>query len=317
MNKSILSFKSWSSINEASTYNNRGFSFDDIMKIQTFLVGNGFMNNIRANGKPAIDGMFGAETKDALTNYQKSKGLESLGEITDETLKAMNLYITRQKSMDPRFSADMPYNNSVEPGIQRKMSKVLDMGIDKMEIIEPSTVRLVFASGFKRFTASQWIDQGYKNFINLTFFEPDGRPTANFYSAGINLGAKLDSLGKYWPMMTLKPKLEIFERGSYAVAPQEAFSGSDLIVKNGVIRDKRQSPDEASLNRRTAVGITNDNDVIVMVTTKSDLMGMAAKMQRAGARDVINMDGGGSSLFVRDGKIIVPTSRAIPTILAW
>lgn len=304
-------------INEASTYNNRGFSFDDIMKIQTFLIGNGFMNNIRANGKPAIDGMFGPETKEALTNYQKSKGLESLGEITDETLKAMNLYIAKQKNMDPRFSADMPYRYSVEPGVHKKMSKVLDIGSDKIEIIDPSTVKIVFASGFKRFTASQWIEQGYKNFVNLTFFEPDGKPTANFYSAGINLGAKLESLGKYWPMMVLKPKLEVVERASYAIAPQEAFSGSDLIVKNGIVREKRQTPDEASLNRRTAVGITMDNDVIVMVTTKSDLAGMAAKMQRAGARDVINMDGGGSSLFVRDGRVIIPTSRAIPTILAW
>jgi hypothetical protein len=29
------------------------------------------------------------------------------------------------------------------------------------------------------------------------------------------------------------------------------------------------------------------------------------------------MDGGGSSLFVRNGEILIPTDRPVPTILTW
>jgi hypothetical protein len=33
--------------------------------------------------------------------------------------------------------------------------------------------------------------------------------------------------------------------------------------------------------------------------------------------EAINVDGGNSSMFVRDGQILLSTSRPIPTILAW
>lgn len=312
----VLSFGSWLAINEARTYDNKGFSFEDIKKLQTFLVNTGFMNVTRPNGKPAIDGMFGSETMQSLAEYQKSQKLSNLGEIDDKTLKTMNLSFKKISNLDTGTVYEMPYGDAVEPGVS-KLSRIIDGPNERGQIIEPSSAKVVFVEGFKRLTAEQWIEKGYKNFINLTFFEPDGTPTANFYSNGINLGAKLGTLGKYWPMMIIKPKLEIVDNANQAMFPQEAFSGSAVIVKNGQAIATRQQPNEASLGRRTAVGITNNNDIIVMVSTRSTVNGIGEKMQQAGARDAINMDGGGSPLFVREGKILISTGRALPTILAW
>jgi len=313
----ILSFGSWVATNEALTYDNKGFSFDEIKQVQTFLVNNGFMETIRPNGKPAVDGMFGPETKQSLIDYQKKQNISSIGNLDDVTLKSMNLNISNRGNLNTGTVYEMPYADSIQPGVIDKLSKIVDGPNERGQIIDPSIAKVVFVQGFKRLTATQWLEKGYKNFINLTFFESDGTPTANFYSGGINLGAKTSTLGKYWPMMVIKPKLEIVRHGSDALLPQEAFSGSHIIVKNGVASQLKQDPGEASLGRRTAVGITANNDIIVMVSTRSDINGMGEKMQRAGAKDAINMDGGGSPLFVRDGKILISTGRPLPTILAW
>lgn len=306
----LMSFEDWSLTNEARTYDNRDFSFDEIKKVQSFLVNGGFMDNTRQNGKPSIDGMFGRETKDALTKYQRSKGFANMGEIDDQTLRSMNLPTSSQRG---GFSS----MQGISYGVDRNLSRIADVDGDRIQIIDPSIVRLGFLPGFKRLNASQWMERGFKNFINLTFFEPDGRPTANFYANGINLGAKLGSFGRSWPMMILKPNLAIVENVSMFSTPQEAFSGSHIILKDGNLTKPSSTFRDAAIERRTAVGITFNDDVIVMVSNRSDARGMATKMQAAGARDVISMDGGGSPLFVRDGKMLISTKRALPTILAW
>jgi exopolysaccharide biosynthesis protein len=312
----VLSFESWSSLYESSNYNNKGFSFDDIMKVQSFLVNNNFMNSIRPNGKTAIDGMLGLETEQAIITYQKSKGLTSLGELTPETLNSMNLSITKKEPQNLPSINQSP-NTDIKLGVEKELSKNVDSGEERIEIIDPSIVKVVFSSDFRRLTISEWMQQGFKNFVNLTFFESSGKPTSNFYSNGINLGDKLDTLGKYWPMMVTKPNLDIVERATDFISPEEAFSGSHIIVKDGVSQNINQSPKDSAIRPRTAVGITSNNDIIVMVSPRSDIESMGEKMQRAGAKDAINMDGGGSSFFVRDGQVLISTNRAVPTILAW
>lgn len=313
----VLTFESWITLNESSTYNNKGFSFDDIMKVQSFLVSNNFMSNIRPNGKPSIDGMLGKETQQAIIAYQNSKNLTALGELTEETLKSMGISIAKSTNPSPAIINEMPYKDSIELGVEKELSKIADSGEERIEIIDPSIAKVIFTSDFRRLTVSEWIQQGYKNFINLTFFESSGKPTANFFSKGINMGAKLETLGKYWPMMVIKPKLEIVDNVSDMMNPEEAFSGSHIIVKDGVAQSIRQSPKDAAIRPRTAVGITSNGDIIVCVSPRSDIQSMGVKIQRAGAKEAINMDGGGSSLFVRNGQILVSTNRAIPTILAW
>lgn len=313
----VLTFESWVLLNESSTYNNKGFSFDDIMKVQGFLVNNGFMNSVRENGKPAIDGLLGKETEQAIINYQNSKNLTALGELSEETLKSMGISIARVSSPSPAIINEMPYKDAIELGVEKELSKIADSGEERIEIIDPTIAKVVFTSDFRRLTASEWIQQGYKNFINLTFFESNGKPTANFFSKGVNMGAKLETLGNYWPMMVIKPKLDIVDRATDVFNPEEAFSGSHIIVKDGVAQSIRQSPKDAAIRPRTAVGITPNDDIIVMVSPHSDIQSMGEKIQKAGAKEAINMDGGGSSLFVRDGQILISTNRALPTILAW
>lgn len=316
---SVLSFQSWMVLNEARTYDNRGFSFDDIKKVQAFLVNNGFMNNTRTNGKPAIDGMLGVETSKAMSDFQRSKGFPKIGDLNDQTLKSMGLDIVARERNTVRSEIihEMPYGEGIRYGVERNMSRIADVGGDRAQIIDPSIAKVVFAENFKRLTANQWIERGYKNFTNLTFFEANGTPTSNFYANGLNLGAKIGTFGKYWPMMVIKPKLEIVDTAASIVPPQEAFSGSQVILRDGNPVNFKQTPEEASMGRRTAVGITMNDDIIVMVSTRSSVKTMATKMQAIGARDVINMDGGGSPLFVRDGKMLISSARAIPTILAW
>jgi exopolysaccharide biosynthesis protein len=208
-----------------------------------------------------------------------------------------------------------PKPADIEPGVE-KLSKPADRDGDLVEIIDPSIVKIGFESNFSRKTASEWIQKGYRNFINLTYFEGNGKPTSNFFSNGVNLGAKLSELG-YWPLMTLKPKVEIIKRGKDAISPIEGFSGSSMVVINGQAVSKTLGPKEAAIRQRTGVGITASGDIIVYVTKRADVNSLGRKMQSAGAVEAINVDGGGSSLFVRDGQILFPTSRPIPTILAW
>lgn len=303
----VLLFESWlhqNRINESS-YDNQGFSEDNIKEIQSILVKSGFMNETRPNGKPSIDGKFGSESRESLIKYQQANGLLQSGSIDNDVLTKMNVSFL-QKSKD-----------TIQYGVEQKLSIVKDSGEDKIEIIDPSTIKVVFSPDFRRYTASEWISQGYKNFINLTFFESNGKPTANFFSNSINYGEKLSTLGKWWPMMITKPSIDIVGNISEMPNPIEAFSGSHYLVKDGIVNIQRQGPKESAMRPRTSVGMTSSGEIIVMVTPSSDLIGFAKKLQNAGAYNAINMDGGGSSLFVRNGEILIPTDRPVPTILTW
>jgi exopolysaccharide biosynthesis protein len=310
-NNNILLFESWLewvALNESS-YDNQGFSESNIMEIQTHLVNNLFMNQIRTNGKPSVDGKFGSESREALIKYQQSKNLSPNGLIDNATLASMNLSFS--------VPSQEIKKDTIEYGVEQKLSINKDNGEDIIEIIDPSIIKVVFESDFKRLSINEWIQRGYKNFINLTFFESTGKPTSNFFSNGINYGAKLDTLGKWWPLMITKPEIKIIDDIKEMPNPIEAFSGSHYLVKDGNINIKRQGPKESAHRPRTAVGITSNNEIIVMVTPSSDLIGFAKKLQSAGAYQAINLDGGGSSLFVRNGEALFSTSRPVPTILTW
>jgi exopolysaccharide biosynthesis protein len=304
MKKNILLFESWLKMNESS-YDNQGHPENIIKDIQTFLVKNGFMNAIRPNGKNAIDGMFGEESKRAFMEFQKSQSLPQTGIIDADILSKINSNYSQNNK------------TTIQYGVEQKLSIVKDSGEDKIEIIDPSTIKVVFSSDFKRMSISEWIQLGHSNFINLTFFESNGRPTGNFFANGINYGEKLNTLGKWWPMMVIKPELEIVASISEIANPIEAFSGSHILVKDGYVNIQRQGPKESAQRPRTGVGITKEGEIIVMVTPSSDIINFAKKLKDAGAYNAINMDGGGSSLFVRDNQPIFSTSRSVPTILTW
>ena len=311
----ILPFESWigrDSINESS-YNNMGFTFDDTMKVQDFLVKNSFMSAIRTNGKPAVDGKFGEESRTSLINFQKSKGLESNGTIDSKTVSAMGLsiIIPVMQTQGQPDSLDKSITSS-----EKKLSKSADFGEDFIQIIDPTTVGIGFTSDFKPNNANEWILKGYKNFINLTYYERNYKPTGNFYSNGVNLGEKLNQF-RHWPMMILKPELEIVERAEEAMYTVEGFSGSDLLIKNGSIHDVNGGPSEMAMRPRTGVGITTKGDIIAYVTPKANIKMLAEKMKIAGAVNAVCVDSGNSTFFVRNGEVEIATSRKVPTILYW
>jgi len=96
-----------------------------------------------------------------------------------------------------------------------------------------------------------------------------------------------------------------------------ALSGSHTLLINGSLHPKYTTclkPEHCSdVHPRTAIGVTDDNQLIMMVVDGRQpghsigvtLPELAYMMQSCGAVDAINMDGGGSSTMVVAGKGIV------------
>ena len=87
----------------------------------------------------------------------------------------------------------------------------------------------------------------------------------------------------------------------------EAVGGSHIILKNGFYDDIGTGTDFSyTRHPRTAVGITGDNKLIIMVvdgrqstlSNGASLTDLAYIMASLGARDALNLDGGGSSSFI-------------------
>lgn len=87
----------------------------------------------------------------------------------------------------------------------------------------------------------------------------------------------------------------------------EAVGGSHIILKNGFYDDIGTGADFSyTRHPRTAVGITGDNKLIIMVvdgrqsalSNGASLTDLAYIMASLGARDALNLDGGGSSCLI-------------------
>lgn len=99
----------------------------------------------------------------------------------------------------------------------------------------------------------------------------------------------------------------------------DAISGSNAIVRGGNIAqnyitcDPSRPQDCIHLHPRTSVGLTNDNTLILMVVDGRQpghsegvtIRELAYMMRNCGARDAINMDGGGSSTLVFSGQGVI------------
>lgn len=104
--------------------------------------------------------------------------------------------------------------------------------------------------------------------------------------------------------------------------PTDAIGGGPRIVKDGkdvaatnYWAEVFDAGGTAGLSRqpRTAIGITGDNKLILLVCDGRNMRGscgmtlseLAAKMISLGATDAMNLDGGGSSTFVgKDGEVL-------------
>ena len=115
--------------------------------------------------------------------------------------------------------------------------------------------------------------------------------------------------------------------------PVLAVGGAPVLVKNGqvVCSQMAEISDQFQGNRsRTAIGITNENKVILLVLDEKpspvagwSLPDLAMIMKTLGCKDALNLDGGGSTAMVLNGSIINQPSdtasegdsRAIPTVV--
>jgi hypothetical protein len=209
---------------------------------------------------------------------------------------------------------------------------------------------------FKKFTAQGWIDIGYQNFVNSAFFEPSARPTGNFFIDGLNFGAKIETVkvlnpdgspkvdtkgkpvlnpgfGYWWPIQTFNPLSFIYDTdglsGKKALdinkkSPiSRGFAGSHMLVVNGQVKPNPTWNHGSDSRPRTAVGIRKDGKFVVFATeSRIQFKKIGEEMVKLDVVNAINYDSGGSTMKVRDGKIIVASEdpgagRAVSIITYW
>lgn len=101
-----------------------------------------------------------------------------------------------------------------------------------------------------------------------------------------------------------------------------AISGRPLIVKNGrIVHDleTENHPPYSDLldkeTRRTAIGVTVDNELLWVTTPDINLWDLAHLMKNLGAKEAFNLDGGPSTEMHIPGKLETYSSRDLPVAL--
>ena len=143
------------------------------------------------------------------------------------------------------------------------------------------------------------------------------RPAAREYFA---FPSALDNNEKTQTFMPAGPTEQT--EGGFLWNPTDAIGGGPRIVEDGkdvavnnYWKEVFDAGGTAGLSRqpRTAIGVTNDNRLILLVCDGRNmrescgltLSELAAKMISLGAVDAMNLDGGGSSTFVgKDGEVL-------------
>lgn len=182
---------------------------------------------------------------------------------------------------------------------------------DWIDTVSAKDAKIVFTKGFPKFDPEEWIRRGNINFINLSFWDTRG-PVGSLIVNGEEKGRRY----KYWPVISMDSMPHLATSSEKVM---NGFSGSNLLVREGKVSRipknffaKRNCP-------RTAVGILANGDLVIVVSERSTLKSLAQKMLDLGSTVAINLDGGGSSLFVKDGEILWPQGdkRGVPVILCW
>ncbi len=167
---------------------------------------------------------------------------------------------------------------------------------------------------------------------NADFFDmfADNHPSGPVIKDGVAV-ANADSHRAFFGVdSTGEPVIGDFRHEPWLLGNvKEAVAGLQRLLKNGKIGDVWPSERFCSdRHPRTAVGITAEKDVIVLVvdgrlpehSNGMTLYDVAIELQRLGAVNAINLDGGGSSTFLvkQDGgfKILnFPVDAATPGVV--
>ena len=141
--------------------------------------------------------------------------------------------------------------------------------------------------------------------VNGDFFAKDGTPQGIYYRNGTCLkGTMTDNVCTFFAITKNKRAIigSYDEYDSYKENIQEAVGGRVRLMTNGNVLPQTVT----ALEPRTAIGVTDDNVVYILVADGRNFWysnGMryaelGAVMKALGAKNAINLDGGGSSTFI-------------------
>ena len=155
--------------------------------------------------------------------------------------------------------------------------------------------------------------------VNGDFFAKDGTPQGIYYRNGTCLkGTMTDNVCTFFAITKNKKAIigSYDEYDSYKENIQEAVGGRVRLMTNGNVLPQTVT----ALEPRTAIGVTDDNVVYILVADGRNFWysngmryaEMGAVMKALGAKNAINLDGGGSSTFIirriagfEDGRFVI------------
>lgn len=141
--------------------------------------------------------------------------------------------------------------------------------------------------------------------VNGDFFAKNGTPQGIYYRNGTCLkGTMTDNVCTFFAITKNKRAIigSYDEYDSYKENIQEAVGGRVRLMTNGNVLPQTVT----ALEPRTAIGVTDDNVVYILVADGRNFWysngmryaEMGAVMKALGAKNAINLDGGGSSTFI-------------------
>ena len=141
--------------------------------------------------------------------------------------------------------------------------------------------------------------------VNGDFFAKDGTPQGIYYRNGTCLkGTMTDNVCTFFAITKNKRAIigSYDEYDTYKDEIQEAVGGRVRLMTNGNVLPQTVT----ALEPRTAIGVTDDNVVYILVADGRNFWysngmryaEMGAVMKALGAKNAINLDGGGSSTFI-------------------
>lgn len=178
-----------------------------------------------------------------------------------------------------------------------------------VRFIEPQNAEIMIAQKLNPISIKRWKAVGAKNFVNLSFFG-HRRIAGTLFIDSTDYGAFVSG----WPILSLTPNVgEVFNVRFGMIA----FSGSDALVRCGKRCPIKNNKFARRKCPRTCIGVMPDGRLLIFVSKRSSLIEAAQKLEFLGCDFAMNVDGGGSTSFVEDGKTIHFQNRKIPVILSW
>ncbi|MBR6709493.1 MAG: phosphodiester glycosidase family protein [Clostridia bacterium] len=195
---------------------------------------------------------------------------------------------------------------------------VIEADLQKVEVLNATPDFGEIASGVKATTLEAMqaaAKAGYRVYagVNANFFHID----SDYSPSGLCIkdGKRLSSVGsRPWVGITEDGAAVVGESADYsryAGKLTQAFSGSDVILRDGVIHDVDYGNSMGyTRHPRTAVGVKTDGGLLLIVvdgrqarlSNGASLGDLALILLELGATDAINLDGGGSSSIVTSAE---------------